>query len=53
MHVIMTFGYIVFPLPKKTLSNQFNNMTMTVEVKLASALNLTYIKVDNSAALKK
>ena len=29
----------LFPFPKKTLFDQFNDMKMTVEVKLASALN--------------
>ena len=29
----------LFPFPKKTLSDQFNDMKMTVEVNLASALN--------------
>ena len=29
----------LFPLPKKTLSNQFNDMKMAAEVKLASDLN--------------
>ena len=28
-----------FPFPKKTISDQFNDMNITVEVKLASALN--------------
>ena len=30
----------LFPLPKKTLSYQFNNMKMAAEVKLFSALNM-------------
>ena len=29
----------LFPLPNKTLYNQFNDMKMAAEVKLASALN--------------
>ena len=30
----------IFPLPKKTLSNKFNNMKMAAEVKLISAFNM-------------
>ena len=30
----------LFPLPKKTLSNQFNDMKMAAEVKLVSASNM-------------
>ena len=30
----------LFPLPKKTLSIQFNDMKMAAEVKLVSALNM-------------
>ena len=30
----------LFSLPKKTLSNQFNNTKMAVEVKLVSAFNM-------------
>ena len=30
----------LFPLPKKTLSNQLNNTKMAAEVKVASAFNM-------------
>ena len=30
----------IFPLPKKTFSNQLNDTKMAVEVKLASVLNV-------------
>ena len=30
----------LFPLPTKTLSNQYNDMKMAAEVKLVSALNM-------------
>ena len=30
----------LLPLPKKTLSNQFNNTKMAAEVKLVSAFNM-------------
>ena len=31
---------LLFPLPKKTLSNQLNNKKMAAEVKLVSAFNM-------------
>ena len=40
----------LYLLQKKTLFNQFNDMEITAEVKLVSAL--TCIKEDNSAALR-
>ena len=39
----------LFPLPKKTLSNQLNDMKMAAEVKLASVIGM---KLDNYAALR-
>ena len=43
----------LFPVPKETLSNQFIDMKMTAEIKLASFLNrhqgrqLCYVKRDD------